>query len=152
METPQFGSLLTQGRGDPLPRTKRPSGEDALRVLRVMIADDDDEYREMVSEVLAEENGWEMLHARDGTEALQIALSERPEALILDQRMPGLLGTEVVLRLRSEGVSLPVVLISGSREARELAESIGVEHFLSKPFGYDQLAAMVSAAIAAAKE
>lgn len=151
METTQFGSLLTQGRGDPLPRTKRPPSDGALPVIKVLVADDDDETRETLAEVLNEENGWLILPARDGAEALEIALAERPHAMILDQRMPGLTGIEVVLRLRAEGVSLPVVIITALRDVRELAESSGIGFFLTKPFGYDQLADAVSKAMADAK-
>lgn len=151
METTEFGSLLTQGRGDPLPRTKRPPTDGAQPVIKVLVADDDQETRDTLAEVLAEENGWQILLAKDGTEALEIALSERPDAMILDQRMPGLTGIEVVLRLRAGGVSLPVVIITALRDVRELAESMGIEFFLTKPFGYDQLADAVSRAMGDAK-
>lgn len=148
MEITGFGSLISQGRGEPLPRAKRPRADDKdLFAVTILVADDDDEMREMISEVLIEENGWHVLQARNGEEALRMALSEQPHALILDQRMPGLTGIEVIHALRSEGVSFPVVLITAVREVRELAESHGIEHFLMKPFGYDQLTALVTKAL-----
>lgn len=138
IEPIEFGSLISQGRGEPLPRKKSPRDK-ALRGVKVLVADDDDEGREMLAEVLTEENGWHVLQASNGTQAYDLAIRERPHALVLDQRMPGLVGTDVVLKLREAGHSIPVVIVTAVRDARELVESVGIEVCLVKPYGYDQL-------------
>lgn len=113
---------------------------------RVLVADDDEEFREAIAEIIAME-GWSVLQARDGEEALDFALRLRPDVVVLDHRMPTLTGVEVVQRLRAERVRLPVVMISASYELEELAKSVGVLCHLRKPFGLDELSELLVRAI-----
>lgn len=140
-----FGTLVEHGRSGPLPPVRRspPAGK-SVRTTTVLVADDDDDIREAIREVLTDENGWNVIEAKNGSEALQMALTKRPDALILDQRMPEMTGAEVVVALREAGLPIPVVLISGARDIEGLAGGAGIEHFLCKPFGFDQLTALVN--------
>ena len=113
--------------------------------IKALVADDDDEFRTALAAIIAVE-GWEVLQARDGEEALGYARTHRPNVLLLDQRMPALTGTEVVQRLRADGLDIPTVLISAAHEIAELAASVGVAHYLRKPFGLDELTEMLSRA------
>src|SRR4051794_31316813 len=99
----------------------------------VPVADDDDDVRQTILECVVEE-GYTTLEARDGTEALALALSEKPDIVILDHRMPGLSGTDVVRRMRDGGAHAAIILITAASDAALLAESIGVSYFLGKPF------------------
>lgn len=121
------------------PASEQVQGIDAANVL---IADDDDEFREAMAEIIASE-GWQVWQARDGEEAVRCTLSLRPDVLVLDQRMPAMTGVEVVRRLRDEGIRIPVVFVSAAHEIRELAASIGVRCHLRKPFGFDELTEML---------
>ena len=105
---------------------------------RVLLADDDDDIRETLAMALADQ-GWQTVEARDGNEALSRAASEQFDALILDHRMPGLLGGEVHQKLRERGSSTPVILITAANRIRELATTFGVKDFLGKPFSLDDL-------------
>lgn len=118
-----------------IPTSGLPKGTEAANVL---IADDDDEFREAVAEIVASE-GWQVWQARDGEEAVRCTLKLRPDVLILDQRMPAMTGVEVVRRLRKEGIGTPVVFVSAAHEIVELAASVGVRCHLRKPFGFDEL-------------
>lgn len=112
---------------------------------RVLVADDDDEFREALAEIITLE-GWQVWQARNGEEALRSALELRPDVLVLDQRMPSLSGVEVVRRLRAEGSRVPVVFVTASHEIEELALSVDVRCHLRKPFGFDELADMLQRA------
>lgn len=106
----------------------------------VMVVDDDDGVRECVSEVLREE-GFEVLEARDGEEALQLLHDgARPVVIISDARMPGLDGYELrAAMMQDERLStIPFVLASATPN-RATAESAGVTAYLDKPFGAEKL-------------
>lgn len=100
---------------------------------RVLIADDEEYYRILLTLIL-EEQGWEVSTAKNGTEALAQVLYMQPDLLILDYQMPKLTGGEVYQNLKLKGIKLPVVLVSGEMELEKLASSLGILHFLHKPF------------------
>jgi FixJ family two-component response regulator len=126
---------------------RRAASDKAIRSVLVLVADGDDDIREAICEVLAEENGWNVLGAKDGPEALALAIEKRPGVLILDHGMPGMTGGEVVRALDAAGLKVPVVLLAAAAEVRGLAESLGIAYFLGKPFGFDQLTAVVIRAL-----
>lgn len=113
--------------------------------LKVLVADDDDEFREALVEIISSE-GWDVWQARDGKEALQHALELQPDVLVLDHRMPALTGAEVVKHLRAKGSRVPVVFVTAAHEIVEIASSVGVRCHLRKPFGFDELAEVLKRA------
>jgi CheY-like chemotaxis protein/signal transduction histidine kinase len=80
----------------------------------VLIVDDDDQTREMVSRHLRRA-GYSTVEARDGEEALLRARVLTPGLVILDLLMPGVDGFEVLRTIRSEGMRMPVVVLTGKR-------------------------------------
>jgi CheY-like chemotaxis protein len=109
-------------------------------VSSVLVADDDDDIRQLILEYLAAE-GDTVLEAKDGTQALAVALAEQPDIAILDQRMPGLSGTEVVRRMRATGVHVEIIFMTASSDVAKLAQEVGVRCYLGKPFGLADLEA-----------
>ncbi|ABA23009.1 Response regulator receiver domain protein (CheY) [Trichormus variabilis ATCC 29413] len=114
---------------------------------KVLIADDDEDSRMMLSFVLQEE-GWEVYEACNGKEALEKVIEEKPDLLILDNRMPELSGVEVYQYLQAEGIHIAVVLATAYGYLDELASSLGVEHFIHKPYEIPALLKMVESAYA----
>lgn len=114
--------------------------------ITALVADDDDEFRQALAEVIAMD-GWHVLEASDGEEAFHCAGTLRPDVLVLDHRMPRLTGAEVIRRLRDGGVNVPVVYVSAAYEISELASSAGVKCHLMKPFGIDELLALMRRAL-----
>lgn len=112
---------------------------------KVLVADDDDEFREALVEIISSE-GWHVWQARDGEEALQHTLELQPDVLVLDHRMPALTGAEVVKHLRAKGIRVPVVFVTAAHEIAEIASSVGVRCHLRKPFGFDELAEVLKRA------
>lgn len=105
---------------------------------RVLVAEDDEDIRETLTLALAN-HGWETVEARDGVEALEKATSEPFDVLLLDHRMPRLLGGEVCRKLREAGVSVPVLLVTAAFGVRDLADKFGVRDYLGKPYSLEEL-------------
>jgi DNA-binding response OmpR family regulator len=112
----------------------------------VLAADDDDDILELVAIVLRRA-GYEVLTAREGTEALRLIRERGPDVCVLDGVMPGLAGFEILRELREhEGAAAAKVLILTATvdEEREIRRH-GVEPdaFMKKPFDGDALLAAV---------
>lgn len=112
---------------------------------KVVIADDDIDSRTMLALIL-EEEGWEVKEAKDGKEAIETTIKEQPDLLILDNRMPELTGVEVYQQLQLEGIKQTVVLATGYGDLKELALSLGITHFISKPFDIFELLKIIESA------
>ena len=110
----------------------------------LLVADDDDDIRHELVEALTEE-GYTVLQAKDGEEVLALALTQRPDAIVLDHRMPGRTGAEVVKTLRDSGSSIPIILTTAGKDPQVLA--LDLECFLRKPFGLEDLLVMVKRAL-----
>jgi len=106
-------------------------------VTSVLIADDDAGQRRLVELTLAG-GTFVLLQAADGTEALRIALEQRPKLVFLDWQMPGLSGIEVCRALRDagHGDGVQIVMLSGrdAPEDRAAGLAAGADDYLVKPF------------------
>ncbi|WP_224242427.1 response regulator transcription factor [Hyalangium gracile] len=115
----------------------------------VLVADDDDELRDTLVELLRLE-GFHVLEAGNGQEAIEQVFEHRPHVLLLDHRMPLMTGAEVCRRLREKGASIHIIFITAAREGAAMAQELDVFHFLPKPFDFDACVTAVSAACSAA--
>lgn len=108
--------------------------------------DDDQESRNLLSEVLVT-NGYSVDVAEDG-EGLWKALSldERRAVILIDLRMPGENGLELLRKLQEKKIACDAILMSSFITAaeRDLARELGVRAFLEKPFRLSELVDMVS--------
>lgn len=113
----------------------------------VLLADDDPEYVDAMRRLL-EGEGYRVVAASNGAQALACALLEPPDIVLLDQRMPGMNGTQVNRALVAAGIRRPVVLISGRDDAARLSRSSGARYWLPKPFEVEQLLSTMERALA----
>lgn len=90
---------------------------------RILVVDDQDDVREVLTLLLLRAGGWEVEEATSGDEALDAFRRQPADAVILDQRMPGLTGTEVARRLRGDAFHGPIVLFSAYLDDRVRAEA-----------------------------
>lgn len=109
---------------------------------KILIADDDDDNRILLS-FLIQSEGWEVIEAQDGQEALEKAMKEQPNILLLDNRMPKLTGTKVYEKLCEQGMKIPVILLTAYADVQELADSLGICSYLNKPYDLSRLMAMI---------
>jgi DNA-binding response OmpR family regulator len=103
----------------------------------VLVADDDEDILQLLT-FLLESARYDVVQARDGEEALRLALDLVPSLAVLDAMMPGLDGFEVTRRLRSEGPTrhMPVILLTARAQASDVSRGIaaGADDYVKKPF------------------
>ena len=114
------------------------------RASTILIADDDAAIRSLLTDLL-ESEGYHTATAKSGTEVMRQARSEPPDLIILDLRMPDLTGIEIMRRLRDEGLSIPVLLITayGTASTAIQAIQLGAYDYIIKPFEIDDVALRV---------
>ncbi|MGH9066778.1 MAG: response regulator transcription factor [Acidimicrobiales bacterium] len=113
-----------------------------------MVVDDEATITELVGTALRYE-GFEVDVAASGREALERAAARRPALMVLDIMLPDLDGFEVVRRLRSDGLALPVVFLT-ARDATEdkvNGLTLGADDYVTKPFSLEELTARVRAVL-----
>jgi two-component system response regulator MprA len=112
----------------------------------VLVVDDDAPVRRMLERTLGAD-GYEVIAAADGGQALAAVEREAPDIVILDVRMPGMDGLAVCRRLRESGFVSPILLLT-ARDAvadRVAGLDAGADDYLVKPFAVEELSARVRA-------
>jgi two-component system response regulator MprA len=114
-------------------------------VSKVLIVDDDAHIRASLRRTLAFE-GYQVREAGDGTGALEVALDELPDLVILDVMLPGIDGMEVCRRLRQVN-DVPILMLTALQGTSSQVEGLdaGADDYLVKPFVKDELLARVRA-------
>jgi CheY-like chemotaxis protein len=114
---------------------------------RVLLVDDEQEYVQTLSERLQmREFGTAV--ALNGEEALSIVRKDEPEVIVLDLRMPGIDGIEVLRRLKRERPHIEVIILTGhgTERDREISMELGAFAYLEKPVDVDKLSDTMKAA------
>ena len=116
---------------------------------RVLIVEDDHDIAESLSDVLLDD-GYGVRCAANGARALALLeQGERPHVILLDLMMPVMDGRSfrsAQLALRPALAALPVIVLSGSRDARARAEELGAVAAITKPFDLDDVVSAVARA------
>ena len=117
----------------------------------VLIADDDDEVRELVRDLL-EGNGYDVIEASDGHAAWRLLLERRPDLAILDVGMPGLNGIELARDIAAEAhlKHTRVMVLTGADplDLKKAGESQRIDVYLQKPFAPSVLRQAVASELA----
>ena len=116
----------------------------------VLVAEDDEDILALVVFDL-EDEGYEVLTARNGKDAIRLAFERLPDLILLDVAMPGLDGYEVTRRLRADESTrgTPVVLLTARAQVRDviLGFEAGANDYVTKPFRPDELRTRLHAAL-----
>ena len=123
----------------PMPAIEAPGESDATGRPRVLLVDDDRASLDLMTAYLSA-SPVQVLHARDGLEALSLSHSASPAAIVLDIRLPRMDGWEVLTRLKADPAtsSIPVVVASIIDE-RQRGLGLGAAAYLLKPIRRDDL-------------
>lgn len=127
-----FALILTQGK-----------------MASVLIVDDDGDIASLL-QALLDSRGHHTTVAHDGRQALEQMARQLPDLVISDAEMPVLDARGMAYRMVYEDCGrelIPIVLISGSPEIKQIAGRIGTSYLLAKPFSIDALVAMVDRAL-----
>jgi chemosensory pili system protein ChpA (sensor histidine kinase/response regulator) len=135
--------------------TEKPNLESVLTKYRVLVVDDSLTMRKVLGRLL-EREGFEVLVAKDGIDAMQVLLETTPDAILTDIEMPRMDGFSLARNIRDDArtVNTPLIMIS-SRTAdkhQSLAKEIGVDAFFGKPVQDDDLVNMVTELIASKRQ
>src|SRR2546423_1368529 len=111
----------------------------------ILVVDDDRTLRDTLEYNLRRE-GYHVLTAADGDEAVRLALSGRPDLIVLDIMLPGMNGFDVCRAVRKQS-TVPILMLSAREEEidKVLGLELGADDYLTKPFGLRELLARVHA-------
>lgn len=114
----------------------------------VLVADDDPQILRLVRMTL-ESDGYVVLVARSGEEAVELFLSERPDVAILDLSMPDYDGLETMHRIREHDDSVPTIILTARSSAVDVTRALdsGADDYVTKPFHPDILISRVGAVL-----
>lgn len=130
------------------------NGDQLVQAKKILVADDESHILNVVSLKLRNA-GYDVVCAKDGAEALELARAQQPDLLITDFHMPGLTGLELCQKLcegGSKNASIPKIMLSARGyhlDDGELKQS-GISQMISKPFSPKQLLLAVNEVFAAA--
>jgi DNA-binding response OmpR family regulator len=151
---PQFALDPLNAR--PLSSTRSqdyPTPTEGARMKRqytILAVDDESDVLLIVKTALQVE-GYRVLTAADGPDALKTAHDEKPDLVLLDVMMPGMDGFEVLDKLRQDDVTcrIPVIMLTGlsERERKRSAIERGTKYYIVKPFDFQDLVSKVRLAI-----
>jgi len=112
---------------------------------KVLVVDDDVKIVELVKLYL-NRDGYHVLTAYEGHEALRLAREAHPDLIVLDIMLPGIDGLEICKQLRAES-SVPIILVTArtTEEDRIVGLDLGADDYVTKPFSPKELAARVRA-------
>lgn len=113
----------------------------------ILVCDDDKEIVEAIEIYLTQE-GYNVLKAYDGEEALKVLKKEKVDLLVIDVMMPRLDGIRATLKIREEN-SLPIIILSAKSEDADkiLGLNVGADDYVTKPFNPLELVARVKSQI-----
>jgi two-component system response regulator MprA len=113
---------------------------------RVLVVEDDGAVRRAVDRALSFE-GYDVVTARDGAEALAIVLNDKIEAIVLDVMMPIVDGLEACRRIRARGDTTPILILTARTDISDRVAGLdaGADDYLVKPFALEELLARLRA-------
>ncbi len=116
---------------------------------RVLVVDDEKNMRWVLAQAL-EAEGFEVIQAVDGKEALAAVAETEPDVMVLDHRMPRPDGMEVLRRLRAGGSSFPIIMLTAHGNVVQAVEAMkaGASEYLTKPFDLEELKLAIEKALA----
>ena len=121
---------------------------EVCKVANILVCDDDKDIVEAIS-IYLEQEGYTVLKAYDGVEAINALRSQSVDLLIIDIMMPKLDGIRATLKIREEN-PLPIIILSAKSEDADkiLGLNVGADDYVTKPFSPSELVARVKAHLA----
>jgi two-component system response regulator (stage 0 sporulation protein F) len=113
--------------------------------LKILIVDDEIWVRELLEEFLTLQ-GYQVTLAPNGEEALKKFNQDRPDIVLLDIKMPGISGLEVLGRIKRLNKKIGVIMLSafGDFDTIQKALEMGADHFIEKPFDLNRISKILS--------
>ncbi|KRE29944.1 response regulator [Agromyces sp. Soil535] len=118
--------------------------------MKILLADDDEQLQRALRITLGA-RGYEVIAARDGAEAIDLAATTHPDLILLDLGMPKVEGVDVIRAVRAWS-KVPILVLSGRTDSAEKVDALdaGADDYVTKPFAMDELLARIRARARAA--
>src|SRR5512139_1544446 len=115
---------------------------------RVLIVDDEKNMRWVLGQALSGE-GFEVVEAADGKQALALVAEQEPDIMVLDHRMPAPDGMEVLRRIREKNLTFPIIMLTAHGNVAQAVEAMkaGASEYLTKPFDLEELKLAIEKAL-----
>lgn len=141
---------LTAGQNGPQPLVNRPEqkrqtdDEELSFVTRILVAEDNPTTRRMLAISLKSRN-CDVIPAENGQQAVDLALANTFDLILMDCQMPVMDGYEAVTRLRKAGINTPVIAMTAHsrNEVGTHCQQVGMDDYLAKPFKHNQLYSLI---------
>jgi two-component system KDP operon response regulator KdpE len=113
----------------------------------ILVVDDEPQIRRVLSTMLTSQ-GYPVIEARSGEEALEKIRGERIDLILLDVNMPGMSGLETCAQVRRTG-DVPIIMLTVRNSERDKVQALdaGADDYVVKPFGAEELMARIRAAL-----
>jgi two-component system OmpR family response regulator len=110
---------------------------------KILIVDDEEKIRELINKYLVKE-GFEVIEAADGYQALELMVSQKPDLIVLDWLLPGINGLEVCRQIRQKS-AIPIIMLTAKTEEIDklLGLELGADDYITKPFSLRELTARI---------
>jgi two-component system response regulator QseB len=139
-------------RARPIARSRGTAGVGASSYVHpvnapaILLVEDDNALAGLLERALSVE-GYDVTAAGDGHTGLHLALTRRFDVMVVDRGLPAIEGLDLIARLRSSGVTCPVLVLSARGTTRDRIDGLdaGAEDYLAKPFDLDELVARLRA-------
>jgi DNA-binding response OmpR family regulator len=124
---------------------QEPDQTTVLPRRRILVVDDEASVREVLSQYL-ELEGYLVLQAADGAEALRLAQAQPPDLVVLDLMLPGIDGIEVCRRLRAAS-AVPILMLTARSDETDklIGFAVGTDDYVTKPFSPREVVVRVQA-------
>jgi two-component system KDP operon response regulator KdpE len=118
-----------------------------MSTVTILVVDDEPQIRRVMRTSLST-NGYAVIEARSGEEALEILRKERPELVLLDVNMPGIGGLQTCREIRDQSdVAIIMLTVRNTENDKVLALDAGADDYVAKPFSMEELFARIRAAL-----
>lgn len=115
--------------------------------IKILVADDTNSIRQLLKVVLVRE-GYTVIEAIDGQDALDKAASENPSLILLDIMMPKVYGWDVLQKIKTERPEIKIIVMTAvykkSSYRRSTIHDLGADEFITKPFNIPDIVSLVN--------
>ena len=105
---------------------------------KIIVVDDDKDIRELLENRL-QANNYDVLLAESGRDGLEKIEKEKPDLILLDIKMPTMDGFTMLEELKKKSISIPVIILTGYADMKDLFSTKDIADYIVKPFKDDEL-------------
>ncbi|MBQ8872419.1 MAG: response regulator transcription factor [Clostridia bacterium] len=115
-------------------------------MFNILVVEDDKNTRKLLSAILSN-NGYNVITATDGEDALSVLEHSHVDLMVIDVMMPKMDGYELTATLRDAGSQIPMLMLSAKQQVADIKQGflVGIDDYLTKPFDFEELLLRIKA-------